>query len=93
METLVSNASFYLQGERYNANYVYEQSGVLLHRQGETAIQTIIICFSERDPPPTSVNDTGLLFHFFYLVLYTYNLLAIIFETRCNPNNCISIGI
>ncbi len=27
------------------------------------------------DPPPTSVNDPGLLFHIFYLVLDTHQLL------------------
>lgn len=75
METLVSNALLDLQGERYHANYLHEQSGVLLHRQGETAIKTIIICCSVRDPQPTSVNDLGLLFHVFYPVLYTYHLL------------------
>lgn len=75
METIFSNASFDLQGERYHANDVHEQSGVLLHRHGDTAIKTITICCSDRDPPPTSVNDTGLLFHVFYFVLYIYNFL------------------
>jgi hypothetical protein len=70
-----SDALLDLQGERYHANYLHEQSGVLLHRQGETAIKTIIICCSEIDPPPTSVNDPGLLFHVFYLVLDTHHLL------------------
>ncbi|KAJ5614996.1 hypothetical protein N7537_000110 [Penicillium hordei] len=58
-QSLKNEAALFAAGERYNANYVHEQSGVLLHRQGETAIKTIIICCSERDPPPTSVNDTG----------------------------------
>lgn len=77
MEILFSNALLGLQGERHHANYLHEQSGVLLHRQGESAIKTIIICCSERDPPPTSINDPGPLFHAyaFYQVLYAHQFL------------------
>lgn len=72
METFFfSKALFNLQGERYHPNFHHEQSGVLLHRQGETAIKTIIIYCSTMDPPPTSVNDPSLLPHICYCPRYS----------------------